>query len=484
MVDFDLKNLGVWEPVIGLEVHVHLATRTKLFCGCELVYGASPNSRTCPVCQGMPGVLPIPNKQAVTFAVKMGLAVQGKVNEKSRFARKHYFYPDLPKGYQISQYEAPIISGGKVPIWWEGAILNVPLTRIHMEEDAGKIIHDPGNDESLVDLNRCGAPLIEIVTDPAITHPRQASLYLDRVRQLVRYLTISGGDMEKGQLRCDANISLRKKGSKTLGTKTEIKNLNSIKSVERSLFYEIQRQKRILDEGGRISQGTYLWDEKAGRSDLMRTKEEAQDYRYLPDPDLPTLRVARETLSQVKKTLPELPHKKEMRWIQVHGIKEEEAQVLSRDRTLADYFDACVNASVIGKTASHWILSDLVGLLHEKNLSIEDLSITPERLAELIQTVESGLVNRLTGKDILYRMQTDLRRPKDIIKAEGLSQDSDEMSLEKEVETVLVKFPEEVTRFQRGKKGLMGFFIGQIMKETKGKSNPGVLKKILEKKLG
>ncbi len=475
---------GNWEPVIGLEVHVHLATKTKLFCGCELAYSASPNSYTCPVCQGLPGVLPVPNEQAIEFALKMGVAVEGNINLKSRFARKHYFYPDLPKGYQISQFEEPIIHGGQVPIWWEGHLMNIPLTRIHLEEDAGKIVHAPDTNTSLIDLNRCGSPLIEIVTDPAISYPKQAALYLERIRQTVRYLKISEGNMEKGQLRCDANISLRPRGLTQLGTKTEIKNLNSIRSVEKALHYEIKRQSKVLEKGESVVQGTYLWDEKTEKSELMRTKEEAQDYRYMPDPDLPVININPLTLGKYTSALPELPHIKEQRWKKDYHLKEEEIQILSRDEAIADYFDACIQEGVTGKLASNWIRGELLALINEFNLTIDELKINPKRIAGLIKAVEEGIINRLMAKEVLHKMQSDERSAEEIIQAEGLVQDSNMDSLLSQVKAVLDQFPGEVERYKNGKKGLLGFFVGQVMKETKGKSNPEVLKEILEEKLG
>ncbi|NOZ04152.1 MAG: Asp-tRNA(Asn)/Glu-tRNA(Gln) amidotransferase subunit GatB [FCB group bacterium] len=471
-----------WEPVIGLEVHVQLNTKTKLFCSCPNQSGGEPNRYTCPVCLGLPGALPVVNRQAIESAIKLGLAINGKIRMYNRFARKNYFYPDMPKGYQISQYDEPIIDGGSVPIWWKGELISVALTRVHMEGDAGKSIHDDeGN--TLVDYNRSDVPLLEIVSEPVLHDPDQTHLFLERLRQIVRYLDISDANMELGQLRCDANISLRPRGHSGLGTKTEMKNMNSFRSVKRALQFEIERQAGILDKGGAIEQCTLLWNEEKNRAEIMRSKEDAPDYRYFPDPDLVPMDLSKVDIAGVRASLPELPHVKEQRWMDVHGLRLEDAQILAGDSDTADYYEACVREGIDGKTAAKWILGEVLRLINKLGVNIGEFRVSPQRLAELIHTIGKGTINLNTGKRILAKLVTEDRSIDEIIRSEGLGQISTEGELLSVVEDVIARFGKEADRYRRGEKKLIGFFMGQVMRATRGQSDPGKVKKMLEQKL-
>ena len=470
-----------YEAVIGLEVHIQLLTKTKIFCGCSTDFGAPPNTHVCPVCMGMPGVLPVLNKKVVEYAIKLGLALNCRINKFSRFARKNYFYPDLPKGYQISQYELPILEGGAVEIFINGGYKKIALERIHMEEDAGKTVHKP--DGSYVDFNRAGVPLLEIVSKPVMHSPEEAGEYLKSLRRIVRYLGICDGNMEEGSLRCDANVSVRIKGEDKLGTKTELKNMNSFKHVEKALEYEIERQIDVLKEGGKVIQQTRLWDEKSGITKPMRSKEESFEYRYFPDPDLVPLIIDDEWIDDVRKTLPELPKEKLERFIEEYGIKPEDARVLVEERELAEYFERAAKKSKEPQSVANWILSELLGYLNRDGKEIKDTLIKPEQIGKLVELVEKGIISGKIAKTVFKEMYNSGDDPEKIVKEKGLIQITDRGEIEKLVEEVLESNPKAVEQYKAGKKNTIGFFVGQIMKKTKGKANPKIVNELLVKKL-
>jgi aspartyl-tRNA(Asn)/glutamyl-tRNA(Gln) amidotransferase subunit B len=475
------------ETVIGLEVHAHLLTKSKMFCGCNTKFGAEPNTQTCPVCLGMPGVLPVVNKKAVEYAVKMALAVNCKVNERSIFARKNYFYPDLPKGYQISQFEEPLSENGWIEIKPEkGERKRIGILRIHLEEDAGKSVHDEeyvAENESLIDLNRCGVPLIEIVSKPDMNSPREAYLYLTKIRQIVRWLDICNGNMEEGSLRCDANISLRPAGSKNLGVKTELKNMNSFSGVEKALEFEVKRQTDILCNGGQVQQETLLWDENAGIVVTMRGKEESHDYRYFPDPDLKPLIVSKKWINEIKITIPEMPEERKRRWKKDYAIPEHDTSLLTEDRKISDFYEEVVNCGSDPKKASNWIMGEILRILKEEKLEITQLKIKPCDLTDIISMVENGTITHTSGKKVLNESVRTGKKPKIVVKELGLTQISDETELEKIVNKVIKTYPDEVEKYLNGKNQLFSFFIGEIMKATKGKANPNVVNKLIKMKM-
>jgi aspartyl-tRNA(Asn)/glutamyl-tRNA(Gln) amidotransferase subunit B len=472
-----------FEPVIGLEVHAQLNSRTKIFCGCSTRFGAPPNTNVCPVCLGMPGVLPVLNQEVVADALKMALATGCRIGRKSRFARKNYFYPDLPKGYQISQYELPIAEGGAVEIEVDGIRRKIGLTRIHMEEDAGKLVHDPNRPVSYVDFNRTGVPLIEIVSEPDIRSPEEAGAYLRKLRSILRYLDISDGNMEEGSFRCDANVSIRPAGTETLGVRTELKNLNSFKHVESALAYEIRRQQATIADGGQVVQETRLWDPDRGRTLSMRGKEEAHDYRYFPDPDLLPLVIDDAWIREIQGRLPELPDARKSRFVSEFGLPEYDAQVLTASRETADYFEACVAAGVPAKAVSNWVMGPLLGLLNAEGRGIEDTPVSARHLAELIGLIEDGTISGKIAKAVFEEMAKTGEAPGAIVEEKGLVQVTDTDALETAVETVLDRCPAEVEAYRGGKTKLIGFFVGQVMKETQGKANPKAVNDILKKKL-
>ncbi len=472
-----------WEPVIGLEVHAQLKTKTKIFCGCSTAFGGPPNTHTCPVCLGMPGVLPVLNKQVVAFAARMALATHCTLSRTSRFARKNYFYPDLPKGYQISQYEEPLAKNGFVDIEVDGRKKRIGLTRIHMEEDAGKLSHDPLRPLSRVDFNRTGVPLIEIVSEPDLSSPKETGAYLKKLRTLLRYLDVCDGNMEEGSFRCDANISLRGQGTTALGTRTELKNLNSFKHVERALQLEIHRQTEILEEGGRILQETRLFDPEKDRTRSMRGKEEAHDYRYFPDPDLLPLEMDEAWIQEIRKSLPELPDEKKTRFIKDYALPEYDAELLTSQREMADYFEGCVKAFPQPKAVSNWIMGPLLGLLNARGLSIENSPVTREHLAELLNLMDQGVLSQKIAKTVFDEVAESGLSPKRIVEKRGLVQVSDPGILETVVGRVLDRSPNEVAAYRAGKAKLMGFFVGEIMRETQGKANPRQVNEILIKRL-
>jgi aspartyl-tRNA(Asn)/glutamyl-tRNA(Gln) amidotransferase subunit B len=474
-----------FEPVIGLEVHAQLNTQTKIFCGCSTAFGAPPNTHVCPVCLGMPGVLPVLNKKVVEYAMKMALATNCTIAGRSRFARKNYFYPDLPKGYQISQYELPIAQNGHVTTTLaDGAQKKIRLTRIHMEEDAGKLVHDPGRGNSRVDFNRTGVPLIEIVSEPDIRSPEEAGAYLRQLRSILRYLGISDGNMEEGSFRCDANVSVRLKGTDQLGTRTEVKNINSFKFVESALAHEIKRQIDVLADGGTIVQETRLWDSSKNKTFSMRGKEEAHDYRYFPDPDLIPLVIDDQWIDDVRKTLPELPDQRKARFISSYSLPEYDADVLTSSRELADYFEDCARQVTNPKLVSNWVMGTLLGMLNSQGKAIEESPVSSSQMAELLILIEKDVISGKIAKTVFDGMVSSGKNPKEIVEQKGLVQVTDESAIEAVVDKVLADSPAEVEGYRNGKTKLMGFFVGQVMKETKGKANPQVVNKLLKDKLG
>ena len=472
-----------FEPVIGLEVHAQLNTVTKIFCGCSTAFGAPPNTHTCPVCLGMPGVLPVLNRKVVEFSLRMALATHCDINPESRFARKNYFYPDLPKGYQISQYELPIARSGWIEIQVGGDRKRIGINRIHMEEDAGKLIHDPLRPVSRVDFNRTGVPLIEIVSEPDLRSPEEAGAYLRQLRAIVRYLGICDGNLEEGSFRCDANVSIRPFGEQMFGIRTELKNLNSFKHVEKALQYEIMRQTETLRDGGRVTQETRLWDPDRNRSTSMRGKEEAHDYRYFPDPDLLPLTISTEWIARVQQELPELPEAKRDRFVEVYGLPAYDAELLTTDRELADYFEICLETFNNPKPVSNWIMGPLLGVLNAAGTSIDASPVSPENLGRLLQLIEEGVISGKIAKTVFDEMALSGHAPERIVKERGLVQVSDASQIETAVDKVMAANADEVQAYRSGKTKLLGFFVGQVMRETKGKANPQVVNEVLKEKL-
>jgi aspartyl-tRNA(Asn)/glutamyl-tRNA(Gln) amidotransferase subunit B len=473
-----------FEPVIGLEVHAQLKTDTKIFCGCSTAFGAPANTHTCPVCLGLPGSLPVLNKKVVDYTLRMALATSCTIPPMSRFARKNYFYPDLPKGYQISQYELPIAVDGHVDIDIDEETNRIGLTRIHMEEDAGKLIHDPDRPVSFVDLNRTGTPLMEIVSEPDMRSAAEAGAYLRVLRSIIRWIGVGDGNMEEGSFRCDANVSIRPMGSDGLGTRTEIKNLNSFKHVEKAIAYEIARQTEIVLDGGKVVQETRLWDPDKGVTHSMRSKEEAHDYRYFPDPDLLPLVIDRQWVDTVRNALPELPDRRKERFIADFDLSGYDAAVLTSSRELADYFEACLEKISRPKLIANWIMGPLLGLLNAEGKSIEQSPISAHDLAKLLQLIDEEVISGKIAKTVFEAMAKSAKPARQIVKEKGLAQVSDSSALEGEIDTLIAAHPDEVARFKAGNAKLMGFFVGQVMKATQGKANPKLVNQILGKKLG
>jgi aspartyl-tRNA(Asn)/glutamyl-tRNA(Gln) amidotransferase subunit B len=473
-----------YETVIGLEVHAQLLTESKAFATVSTTYGRSPNTQITPLCIGHPGTLPTLNENLVRYIIKIGLATDCSIARKSIFARKNYFYPDLPKGYQISQYKTPICSHGHIDIQAEDGLKTIGITRIHMEEDAGKSIHDQDPYHTLVDFNRAGVPLIEIVSEPDIRSPQQAYQYLRRIRQIVRYLEICDGNMEEGSLRCDANVSVRPKGHPEFGTRTELKNMNSFRNVERALQYEVQRQIDLIEEGGEVVQQTLLWDTNAMQTRLMRTKEEAHDYRYFPEPDLPTVIVDEELLDDIRSELPEMPEVRKNRFVRQLGLSEENAHNLTEDRRLADYYEELLEKGVDAVAASNIVLTEVLRILNEQSIDIDQFSVSAGRLAGLIDLREADKISSSAMTQIFDAMVEGDQPAKEYARQMNLMQVSDTDFLEPLVDEIIEQHPDEVQRYQNGKRGLIGFFIGQVMQQSKGKANPQLVREILSKKLG
>ena len=467
-----------FEAVIGLEVHAQLSTRTKIFCSCSTLFHSEPNTNICPVCTGLPGSLPVLNEQALRFAVAMGLALNCRINSPSYFARKHYFYPDLPKGYQISQYDVPVCSNGHLVVNTSEGSCTVRINRIHLEEDAGKSIHDRG-DATRIDMNRCGTPLIEIVSEPDISSPAGAVAYMQQIRQIVRYLGICDGNMEEGSLRCDANVSIRRKGDTKLGTKTELKNMNSFRHIEKAIHFEIERQTDILNAGGTIIQETLLWDETAEIARSMRSKEESHDYRYFPEPDLPSVVVTDQLLKKVHDTLPELPAAKKERFISACGLTEYEADILTQERRLAEYFELAQAFCNDPKTVSNFILGEVLKTLNEQKISIEEYPVPAEHLGYIISLIRLGTLSPTLAKSVLQFCYEEQKHPVQIIEERNLRLINDDSEIERLVAEAIQNHPDEAQQLREGKEKVLGFFTGRIMRAGGGKLNAKRVQEII-----
>ncbi|MCB0324822.1 MAG: Asp-tRNA(Asn)/Glu-tRNA(Gln) amidotransferase subunit GatB [Bdellovibrionales bacterium] len=472
-----------YEAVIGLEVHAQLATNSKIFATSATTAGRPPNSLTDPVTLGMPGVLPVLNKRVVDFAIRLGLATNCEINRESIFARKHYFYPDLPKGYQISQYDKPICHTGHLTIRLGGEHKRVGITRIHLEEDAGKNTHGENEPTSFIDLNRAGVPLVEIVSEPDMRTPEEAGAYMRHIRQIVRYLEICDGNMEEGSLRCDANVSLRPLGSTELGTKVELKNINSFRFVEKAIAYEITRQTMLLDQGDKVIQETRLWDEQKGTTRSMRSKEYAEDYRYFPDPDLLPLVVDHEWIEKTRSALPELPEQVYGRFKKMYRMDEYYCDILTEEKLTARYYDQAVAGHHNPAAIANWITTELFGRLNKEGLDMEQCPVSPENLALLVKLIDDDVISGKIAKVVFDEMFSTGASPLSIIESTGLKQISDKDHIAEVIDRILANHPEQVAQFREGKTKMMGFFVGQVMKETEGKANPKVVNELLTQKL-
>ena len=465
-----------YEVVIGLEVHAELSTKTKIFCSCKTEFGGEPNTHCCPVCMAMPGALPVLNEKVLEYAVKAGLAMNSSISRDSKNDRKNYFYPDLPKSYQISQFDKPLCEHGYVEIVKpDGEKKKIGITRIHIEEDAGKLNHDDYGRGSLVDLNRAGVPLIEIVSEPDMRSVAEADIYLKKIKSILEYIEVSDCKMQEGSLRADVNISVRKKGQKEFGTRTEMKNMNSFKSISRALEYEIERQIDVIENGGIIEQETLRWDEVSGKTFSMRDKEDAQDYRYFPEPDLVPIRLSEEYIENIRRNLPELPETRKQRYLSEYKLTEKEANTLTASKYLSDFFEKGVKISNNPKAVCNWLLSDVARILNEKEFEPEDIPFTPEDLAELIGLIDKGTISSKIAKDVLEEMFENPKSPSKIIEEKGWVQISDESAIKEIVLKIISENPQSVSDFKNGKDRALGFLVGQAMKETKGKANPQML---------
>ena len=476
-----------WEVVIGLEVHAQLSTRSKMFCGCPTTFGAPPNSQTCPVCQGMPGALPVVNRRAVEFGIRTALAFKCRVNPACRFARKHYYYPDMPKNFQISQYEEPLAEDGSLDIEVDGASRTIGIERLHLEEDVGKLLHEGTLETaraSLVDFNRSGVPLMETVSKPDLRSPDEAAAYLKAFRAVLVYLGVSNGNMEEGSLRCDANVSLRPRGSRELGTKVEIKNMNSFRNVKLALEFEVRRQAQALAAGERIVQETRLWDADQGATHSMRSKESAHDYRYFPEPDLVPLTLDRVWVEELRAGLPELPRARRARFVAQYGLPPYDAEILTQSRALADYFEAAVREFPKPKIVSNWVMSELLRELGaDDERAIGSSTITPVRLAGLLALIEDGTISGKIAKDVFEKMVRSGEDGPTIVRREGLTQVADAAAVGAVIDRVLSENPKAIEDYKRGKTAAAKALVGQVMKATGGRANPGVVNRLLEEKL-
>lgn len=469
-----------YEPVIGLEVHAQLLTETKIFCACSTKFGAKPNSQVCPICLGMPGVLPVLNDKALEYAVRAAVAANCEVSDKSRFARKNYFYPDLPKGYQISQYEEPLSERGWLEIETNGSKKRIGITRIHLEEDAGKLVHENSESMSYVDLNRAGVPLIEIVSEPDISTLDEAVAYMKKLRSILMYIGVCDGNMEEGSLRCDANVSVRRTGVEELGTKTEIKNVNSFKFIYKALEYEIKRQIMLLENGKPVLQETRLFDSNRNLTFSMRSKEEAHDYRYFPDPDLLPVTVDREWVEQIKKSLPELPDQRFERYVEHFEIPQYDAGVLTASRDVADYFEECLMYCDKPKLVSNWIMTEVLRELKSED-EIKSFKVSPKMLCDLLDLIEDGTISGKIAKEVFGEMVINGKGANEIIIEKGIKQISDLGEIEKFIKDIIEKNPDQVARYNAGEDKLLGFFVGQVMKATQGKANPKIVNETLKR---
>lgn len=475
-----------YEIVIGLEVHSELKTKSKIFCGCSTEFGAEQNTNVCPVCLGLPGVLPVVNEKVIEFAIKAGLALNCEILPFSKFDRKNYYYPDLPKNFQTSQYDLPIAVNGYLDIEVNGKQKRIGITRIHMEEDAGKLVHAGSiatSDYSLVDYNRTGVPLIEIVSEPDIRSPEEAKAYLEKLKAILQYIDVSDCKMEEGSLRCDANISLRPRGSDKFGTKTEIKNLNSFKMVQKGLEYEAARHEEILEDGGKIIQETRSWDDTKGVTVSLRSKEQAHDYRYFPEPDLVPIVIDPAKIEEIKKSLPELPDARRSRLMGDYGLSSYDAGVITSSRPMADYFDETIKLGVDAKTAANWIMGELSKHLNNANIEIDKCPVTPEKLAALIRLIDKGTISNKIAKTVFEEIWSTGKDAEVIVKEKGMIQISDASEIISIVEKVIADNPQSVADYRAGKEKAIGFLVGQIMKQTKGRANPEMVNKLLRERL-
>lgn len=476
----------VYEAVIGLEVHVELKTRSKIFCSSTTEFGGDPNTHVCPVCLGLPGVLPVLNKEVVNYAMWVALALNCEIARFCKFDRKNYYYPDLPKNYQISQYDLPLARNGYLVIETDNGPKRVGITRIHMEEDAGKLVHQgtiTTSPYSLVDYNRTGVPLLEIVSEPDLRSPEEARAYMEKLRTIIQYTGVSDCKMEEGSLRCDANVSVRPAGGDVLGTKTEIKNLNSFRALQRALAYEIERQIAVLEEGGRVVQETRAWDEDRGVTVSMRSKEEAHDYRYFPDPDLVPLVIDDAWIDEIRATLPELPDARRKRYMEDFGLSRYDATVLTSTKELGDYFEACVAAYPQPKTVANWVMGELARLLNASNLEITASPVTPDKLVALLRLIDDGTISGRIAKTVFEEMFTTRKDPATIVREKGLVQIADAGALRAVVEEVIKANPRSVQDYKGGKEKALGFLVGQVMKATRGKANPALVNELLKEML-
>jgi aspartyl-tRNA(Asn)/glutamyl-tRNA(Gln) amidotransferase subunit B len=480
------EAISKYEPVIGLEVHVQLHTQTKIFCGCATSFGAPPNTNVCPVCLGLPGALPVLSRPAVELAIQAALALNCRVNPRSIFARKNYFYPDLPKGYQISQYDQPLAEHGYIDIETGGAKKRIGVTRVHMEDDAGKSIHDGFKDSdryTYVDLNRSGTPLIEIVSEPDLRSSDEAYAYLTEIKQRLQYVQVSTCDMEKGHLRCDANVSVRLKGAEKFGTKAEVKNLNSFKFLKMALDHEIERQVALIEGGGRVMQETRLFNVDTGETVGMRSKEHAHDYRYFPEPDLAPLQVSEAWLNRIRATMPELPRARRERFIESYGLRPYDAEVLTATRALSDYFEEVAQATSDPRAAANWVMGDLAGALKEAGKEITESPVSAVNLARLVALIGQGKISGKLAKEIFPKMFETGEAPEPILEREGLTQISDAGELGKIIDEIIAANPKQVEQYRAGKTAVLGFFVGQVMKVSRGQADPAAVNKLLREKL-